>query len=807
MNIFDRLAALARKLKRNKTPETPLEVTAERISRSQFTSMPPRPEFQAKLLEQLQRARRNQSIPMVDHTSRFITGLIRSLTAVPILASVVVVAMLVSTVAPLGTGLHQVSELLIPAAYASDNFTIDPTVGDRLGVASSTSFVVTSKTPLKAKELEQALHLVPALEYSLTEKSPTEFVVTPRTALAPRTLYRIIIDSKVADEAGVTVTKPFSFAFEVKEKVRVITSIPGDKTTGVPVKTAIEFTLSHDGLDNTTEAITVAPAFKYVVETKGRKLIVKPQELLKMGTIYTVTLNKHLRVASSTETLGADYVVSFETERATDVERDWYLNERVVEFSPEQKAFLPVYGLDSKTISADFNATVYRFASPEAYAKELMKYEQVPYWSWFQRNSYVVTTSSLARTFQTPLVVEQGEYGDTNLRFPNKLTVGWYVADITAAKKTRQVLFQVTPWGVFSTNAAGKIVVWVNNLLTQTPAVSANVATVSGTIVGTTNAQGVVQLVERDIFSSTSTFQTAYVVVGAGSNAVVVGVGQNSGIVPYDDMRPMGNSYSDYWRYVTTDRQVYKTGDTAQVWGFVAPHEKGAAKPTEVRLKLLGNGTDWYGNQQVISDKKALLTAGSFSTSFSLATLGTGSYTLQTFVGETLVSSQYIRVEKYEKPVLTLALTPSTHAVHTGEKFTATVRGTFFDGTPAARVSVSYQFDNQSGVVMLDDAGRATISLVAPYENCHTPAEPDQVPSGCYLPKKEWITVQPQSGEYGDVRETEGIAIFGAKVYINGINSAMISSSSNVVEVSTTLYTIDTSRVKSHITNFLEQEE
>lgn len=793
MNISLWIKQFIKRTLRNESSDRSLEVTAELIKRSAFTSEPPRTEFQAKLLEKMLRTRRNQSVSMVDRTFRLVMLSIRALTAVPVIASVLILAIFASTLQPLAGGVRHFSELLIPAAYARDNFSVDATASDVLGVASSTSFVITSKQPLKREDLEHALKIVPALEYRLVERSAQEFVVEPLTTLAPRTLYRIMIDSNTVADNGITIARPFSFAFEVGEKLRVISTLPRDKTSGVPIRTGIEFTLSHEGIENPNDIIKVFPSFHYTVETKGRKLLIKPIDVLKPGTIYTVTLSKEARINGSEEALGKDVSVSFETEQSVQISAQFYLNEQTAEFSPDQKPGFPVYGLENLTVVPQVHAVVYRFESAEAYGAALERFEATPYWSWYQRQNFKITTTSLKESARVDLAVERSDYSSF-LHFPTTIAAGWYVADITVGRTTKQLLFQVSPWEIFSTSAANQAVIWVNNAQHNSSVEGLSLTTVSGTVLGATNAQGLATIAVQALGTTSSPDALRYIIVGKGQNAEVVAISGTSNYAPYDEFGERRSASSEYWQYVTTDRQVYQTGDTAKVWGFVKPRFAGIPNPGTVRVTLSSGGTDWYGNDISIVEKTVPLTLQSFNLDVPLTTLSAGYYTLQVFAGDTLITSQSLSIQQYEKPVLTLAIKPSSYAVKVGEPFSATIKGSFFDGTPAARVPLTYEFGNETKKIVLDDNGQARVELLGPSSSCAALKSPEKVSEECFFPATSFINVRPQGAEYGEANISTAVNIFGADVYINHLDD--ISINTTTVEVSTTIFAVDSTKLK-----------
>jgi uncharacterized protein YfaS (alpha-2-macroglobulin family) len=787
MSFKTRLQSIFNKLKRNKTPAASLEVTADRLTRSQFTSRPSREGFQNELLERLMRERHKQAAPHMAERSFFtLLGIVRTLTAVPVVASVLVVAVFVSSVNWQGVvGEHPISDLFISAAYASDNFSIDATVGDRLGVASSTAFVVKSKQALNPAELRSALHIVPAIDFQLQERSAQEFVVQPVNPLAPRTLYRIMIDSNYVSEGGITIARPFSFAFEVKEKVRVISTFPGDKTNGVPVKSGIEISLSHDGMQNVEEALTITPDIAHVVQTKGRKIIIKPTNPLKYGTIYTVTLSKKLQISASKETLNSDYSFAFETERANASAQKIYLADRVAEFTPEQKPTIPVYVGYKQTLPASAQVVVYRFPSAQAYVAAEERFQQIPYWSSYLHEIFRVPTSSLKEVARLNATFNRAEYS-TSLQFPTTLPLGWYVGDVTIGTTNSQLLFQVTPWGVFTTVAASSTVVWVNNLTKGTVGANLPITNVSGTLLSTTNDQGLALISpEKLATASSSLFSQHSVLVGSGNEAVAVTLNADASLLKFKD----SNLDYSYWQYIYTDRDTYQPGDTANVWGFIKSRDSSVSAPTEVRLVLSSGVTDWYGNSLSTFEIKVPVVKGVFNAALPLGTLTSGYYQVTVYQGDTVLNQHSITIQKYEKPALTLSLKPSKYVIHTGEPFSVVLGGSFFDGTPAANVPVEYELNQQKYRTTLNAQGKATVTLVAPNGFCSTPKDSELAPSDCYLPKVIRLSARPTVAEYGTVEAETSLNLFGSQVYLSVAGQEI---QPHVGEVSSTLYALDT---------------
>ncbi|MEY3895880.1 MAG: hypothetical protein RLZZ214_1400, partial [Verrucomicrobiota bacterium] len=162
------------------------------------------------------------------------------------------------------------------------------------------------------------------------------------------------------------------------------------------------------------------------------------------------------------------------------------------------------------------------------------------------------------------------------------------------------------------------------------------------------------------------------------------------GFQPYQIEVPQLENGNRDLGYAISDRPLYKPGDTAHLKfyfrnvGYFEPDESRWANQTgrliltngrgEEAMKIENLKTDSLGavESEVIIPKDAVL--GAWSAIFQ--------------IGERISASVSLRVEEYRKPEYEVKVEAPDEPVKLGDKFTATVKATYFHGSPVRNANV-----------------------------------------------------------------------------------------------------------------------
>ena len=714
---------------RNEEELRALQESGAHIARARFDSIPDVSEFKgrlkAELLEKRELKRSSMWKKFLDALSHivptqktFVFGM------VVVLLLAVVSTMFINNPTGNQTG-TTLAGLFIDRAYAKDNFEIIPTSSDGLAVDSTSEFIIKSKTALTRDALLAHLQINPETAFELTQISEHEFRVTPKNTLKEKQVYSIKIDAAYKDESNTTVERDFSFAFQVKNQFKLLSSIPGTELTGVPLNSGIEMTFSSENFSDYEKHFSIVPKVAGKFEVHGRTLVFVPKKL-EPSTLYTVTLSKNMPV-KGTAPMTEDAVIRFETahERVSEgYQARWYINTDKAEFSPSGPMIMSLSGLQG---GEEFVIKAYAFKSFDAYKTNFLKENAIPAWAYESRKNFVVpsTDITLAREFTLKAQDYKQEYRKY-LVFPENLPKGNYWLEISGSGQTQHLFVEVTDLASYVSATVDKTLIWVNSLSTKSPLPDLQISLASGESLAQTNAQGLAIFDTTSLQIATSSPKKLWsdpmspkvLQITQASESSLIVVGSN----PYRDFAVQNAkpAIDDYILNFSSDRSLYASSDRVQFWGYIAKKDN-SALPSTLTVGIPNTNTYFYGRSlgdlgflqsvEVTPDAQ-----GFFRGEIKLSNLTPSGYNLVLQSGTDQLLSRYIEVNQYVKPAYTLSVTADKTAVYPGETVHFKAQVNFFEGTPVPNYELFY-IDQSTGMTLgtlkTDKNGQATWSIMA----------------------------------------------------------------------------------------------
>jgi hypothetical protein len=125
---------------------------------------------------------------------------------------------------------------------------------DAAGVQLDTTFTLTSESDAFAAALATRLETDPPIGVVVPAASASRAVrLRPAAHLTPGQVYRFTLRGEDGTVAG-------SWAFQARASLHVVSVLPGDQTTAVPVGTGIEVTFDQDAAADMGPFFTISPA-------------------------------------------------------------------------------------------------------------------------------------------------------------------------------------------------------------------------------------------------------------------------------------------------------------------------------------------------------------------------------------------------------------------------------------------------------------------------------------------------------------------------------------------------------------------
>jgi hypothetical protein len=682
---------------------------------------------------------------------------------------------------------------LEPFAAVAD---LTPSTADPAGVAPVASFALHSLTDATATDLAQRIRVVPDVKLRVTTGADAKTAtLTPLAALKPGETYRFALRSAVGTLEG-------SWAFRVRGPVRVMSTLPRDAATGVPVTSGIEVTFDQEDVADMAPYFSIEPAVKGTFERHGRAQVFVPSALAPR-TLYTVTLKAGLPRTGSDLKLEQAVTFRFETMGEVPAGVRWVVGRDVIETSP---ASAPVIGIvanrsDAGETPAPIPATakvkVFRYRNESAAASALQAFLRGPRFMEFSGPTLQTDGLPLDVAFTAKLEVLPDQYAEESalrvLRFPAKLDVGSYAVEIEGDVPA-YVFLQVTRVSAWVAVLRDRTVLWVNDVVSHAPISGATAALPGRDPFGTSRSDGVVDArTPSALLPAAASPDPApappILVVRSGTSSLLVAfdVASTESLYRGEWWQDWDSTDTTYWSLLETDRWQYRTTDTVATWGYLKPRD-GGTTPREVEIRVVPQAS-WTGISApaIASARVPVDAVGVYSTKLAFDHAPIGSYEIDTVVDGRIVATRWIEVTVIRKPEYSLSITTDHHAIISGSSVHVTATATFFDGSPVPGRELTFASDNgDEPFGTTDGNGQATMTWTP------RPGEESQ-PTGDGA--DYGLQVAPSGAESSAIDNSTSVFVFPASEHL----AASGSVSGGRLHVTGTLRTIDLAAVERAI--------
>jgi len=647
----------------------------------------------------------------------------------------------------------------VSAETYKSGFLIVPEKEDASGVLLDSGFIISSQSELSIDYIQENVSIRSGEMFTITPSAEGKFILKPTEPLEQNRIY--FIDVKTPD--GNTI----SFAFQTKRDFTVLGSLPDNMSSNVPADTGIELYFSYPDVENISDYFEITPKVDGRFETNGYTTVFIPKEL-KPGTIYTVTVKKGLTAADKAVSLAEDYTFSFETAPDEKVTADpymgtLYINSNWMEFGTTET---PAVGFDlylrEKIDTVDVTLDIYRFDTLDDFIKAIRKKEEIPYWAYYTSSKNRIDTSELEHVLQFKQSFNLQRWQQKYMMFPKPLERGYYLVELSTEGLSAQAFLQISNIASYSISDKDYTLFWLNDLVTKAPVKGAEIFDFEQGKGFLSDSSGLVKVPNfKEKKEDNGTAIKLYRVTTTDGKVSIINAGY-----PYYD------TYTDTadlnWRYIQTDRTLYKPSDTVEFWGFVKSRIDNTY-PEEITVEL-ASGSYYYPMKSGIMSwflpflsnpletLKLKTDGGFFEGSLKLPQLNPGSYTITVKDGDKILSSGYFRVENYIKPQYKLEITSDKKAVFVGEDITFTVKASFFDGTPVSNVPLNYYINDYNGYV--DGNGVTDINGILRIK--YTPKYNENMQGESYAD----ISINAHFPETGDISEYYSFRVFANDIYI-----------------------------------------
>ncbi len=563
-------------------------------------------------------------------------------------------------------------------ALRSTGITITAQSADSTGIAPDTSFLIAVRDAPEVEDLRKEIALVPDIAFDLTSDTQGTYLLTPLRPLEAASTLSITVRSKKE-------------SFTVQNKLLILSTFPAQDGAKVPINTGIEFVFNARNitLDSFRSAFSITPQVPGEYSYGDGRFVFYPVEGFGYQTAYTVKLSGDLATPDGAA-LGEEKTLSFTTMSVLEEKMQYMFqlsgNGISINSLSAETPLVSAY-IDSALVQSGPNigVTLHSFDSAESYKTALQKSVEQ---SNFKYSSTSIDTTVLreyAKFDITPVKAESDSSYDTGrwiIQFPETLPEGWYAVtftlDVEGESASRQVFLQVSDLSIFQMTTDKEMVLWVNDTKTGQPVENAAID-IQGSMraKAVTGADGIAAIDNLLFVEPDNNNVSTMFTITAGDRQYV-----DSYMYYYYNYgeSPVAQQYMSY---LFTDRTIYHTTDTIQVWGMVRPRLDTAVPLEDLHLVL---------GDSFVTQPVTLAPDGTFTATLQIENMGDYWPNLQLMSGEDQLKVACLRVEDFVKPVYTATATPEKPVYLVGNDTSAavTLQASMYDGTPASAFTARF---------------------------------------------------------------------------------------------------------------------
>ena len=648
-------------------------------------------------------------------------------------------------------------------AYAEE-LSLEPVTQDSLGVASDSRYILKSKNPLTKGQITNNLTTDPQVDLVVTEVSTTEFEIQTKNPIEIGTVQKFGL--KIENDAQSEAAKNLSWAFAIKNEFKIISVLPRNKATNVPVTSAIEIEFSSSAYQSLDNFFSIKPDVKGQFKKYNNRTAFVPDKLLP-ATLYTVTLKQGLKLEGSIEVLNQDFSWQFETTQALDNNRlDNIFERSFFEFAENQKPSLTVIG----EVGQILDSSLYRFNDLGQFLDYLKQRQARPYWSIFSQKNETYDLVKLQKVLDAKLPIKQAN-SVNYIDYPQNLEKGYYLA-VLPNKDT--AVIQITNNSGYLSSSKTKTIIWANDLATKKALNIAQIKDLDNNQIAVTGDDGVALFNTPD-FAKSLDKENYYQLVTPQFTSVIpiVNSVRNN---PIESFRLPNGSNDNYWNYISTDRSIYRASDNTNFWGLLKSRNNSDLK--QVRAELITyNDLLNFDNESVLVQQKTINISpiGTFIDNFKFDELKSGSYEIRLYEPKTneLLLTKNLSIQEFTKPVYNISLRPETEPYLKNQTISFVGKVEFYDGSPVQKLVLNYSGD-ATGETTTDQNGEFKISYLAANKNTES----------YQLVQSSYINVQPKVFEEAEIIATGFVGFFPYNTAIK--NETKIESGKGVANLNYT---------------------
>lgn len=667
---------------------------------------------------------------------------------------------------------NSLSQTVDGELLAERGFDIMPQTMDNAGVAVDSDFKIICQEAQDKDYIKSNLSIQPAEEYELKEISKKEYLVDFKETLKTDTVYKVSMLGTNEEE--------LTWAFQTVKSFRLVSTLPRDKGTDVPVNTGIEMQFSYPYVENLEKCFEIEPKVEGEFVYNKDLAVFMPKNNLEPDTLYTVTVKAGVGINGSDEVIGEDYSFQFVTGTEDGIRKSYFnFFDSLYNFTSKNIPYLEVYTSDDLRYE-EFNVDIYSYKKADDFIADNKKLSDADTYWLEKANIKIEIDNDLKNvsSFKTELI-STDEYGATFLEFPEELAEGYYLVNVNFEDNDYQTQIQVNDSAVYIMYGENESLAWVNDTITGKAISDAVFETEEGNT-AKTNSEGIAVIPYE---ANVEDFEQLYFKISYDNHPTYIAKISNN-LYRYDYGYYNGiKTNNDYWSYLYMDRELYLPTDKMSYWGLIKARDY-SEKLDSVSLHLYKY--DYYTDKFEIGTKEVALDEfGCFNGEWEFTDLLPGSYYLEINNGEEIITGSYFDVRRYEKPTYTIDANFDKENIFLWENANLDIQANFFEGTPVSGLKLECSYYE-------DDSNRRISDIVCDKNGSYQVKYNPSFSKDSWYPTNIHMNIYNTQAEEQNINTYSQINVFPKDIMIN-IDTESVEGKENdeQIEIRTNLIDIN----------------
>lgn len=529
---------------------------------------------------------------------------------------------------------------------------IEPTKLSNKILSNDSEFIIYTEKEANLENVKKSLYIEPALEYSIEKTGNNgQYKLKFNQNIPDNTILKLqYVKNKITKN---------SWAYQTSNNLSVTNTYPVNNATGVSTSSFIEIEMSYTNISNFEDYVQIVPEVEGRWENKGKVYRFIPETGLNDETEYKVTIKKGIKVDE--KELEENYSFSFEVNNNLSNSKYEYITnsiDRINTYNSSENVEIYYYKNTDKEISS---VEIGKFDTTDSFIE------------YIETNNY-----SEAINFEK-VEISQSE---NSVKLNKTLLNGYYVALIKDKNGTElfNCPIQINDLSAYVTNTEKDILIWVADL----NGIASNIKINYENEENVTNEEGIAK------FDSDNTETIKYLKIGNTENKLVVGV--------YNYNKELYYSNS----YIYTDRILYKSTDTINVWGFVPKLIYGDDLEDEFYISFNKE------NKQKIKVSED----GNFNYKIELVNHYDTEYaSITLYYKNTEIAARFVNIKNYELQNYTYEIIANKNYVYNNENYEFDVKVTHITGIVVPNKNVVVNINEEEIHGKTDETGIAHFSV------------------------------------------------------------------------------------------------